>query len=297
MRIFTFIYVKNKKNENKSYEHKVMFRHRFMKAHKLSESVKRTLEILENYNRDLIEFMVRISELESGVSILRKLACGLYLLTYDELSVEKINEMLENEDKFEKYCERKRKNLWHKRLWAALRDYLKGSIAECIRKHIESKYGSGVKIMQLWENPQEHLTELELPGDVWNQKFYERVILHLANNIGIKVSKESSKGIRRLYKYLRNYSENFTNQGLYLEQFDVTFDFARIFCDRELCPICPLYESGREIEKLCVGDFGGEKEKYCPVLAMLGYLRMCYPHECPIKLGNVPRVCKGYGST
>ncbi len=277
----------------KNVDNKDKFKHRFMKAknHRLVEKVERTLKILEkSFNKDLIEFMLTVTSYGNEENWVRKVATGLYLLTYDNeySDVDEIIDVLNNEEKFERYFSRKKNNLWHKRLWSALRDYLKGFIYESyILSSLENYKHHSSKVLSRWRNANKYLNQLEVPGDVWNEKFYERVMKPIIEKLDKKYSKYPPKGIREIYK---DYNKIFKQHKFYPEQFDVTFDFARIFCDKNLCYICPLHNN-KNILKLCISDIVSESDKYCPILAMLGYLQKCSPDNCPIYRGESLNLC------
>ncbi len=268
-------------------------KHRFMKAHKLDKKLERTLKILEHCcNRDLIELMTRISSYGDEGDWVQRVACALYLLTYDERIDEKaIIRILNDKKEFERYYLARKGNLWHKRLWSALRDYLKSGILQYILKSLENR-GYDFNVQNRWRNYQKYLNQLEVPGDVWNEKFYNNVIDPLIKKLGLRLSKHPPKAIRALYKHYRTIFEKY---GFYPEQFDVTFDFARILCDRNLCYICPLHnESNKNIEQLCIGDvISKEDERYCPILAVIGYLQPCDPSDCPVYERETLGLCEG----
>lgn len=259
------------------------FEHRFMKDHELDKKVERTLKILEkSFNKDLIEFMLTITSYGNEENWVRKVATGLYLLTYNnEYSNDKIIDILNDKESFDKEFSRIKNNLWHKRLWAALRDYLKSPFykkyilvsSEKNYKHYSSE------VLSRWGNAEKYLNQLEVPGDVWNEKFYERVMKPIIEKLDKKHSKKAPKSIREIYE---DYTKIFKQHGLYPEQFDVTFDYARIFCNRNLCYICPLQHNNKNVFKLCVGDALSKNNKYCSILTILGYLQKCSPDNCPV---------------
>ena len=254
--------------------------------------MKRTLEVLERcFNKDLIEVMVRVSSYGDENDWVKKVACGLYLLTYDNRisDVDEICKVLCNKDEFKSYyksCRNKlglwRDELWHKRLWAALRDYLKSDIHDYIKKRIEELRGRyEAYVLDRWDNPHKYLDQLEVPGDRWNERFYEYVMKPILKRTGKGLNGRVSRVIRQLYEY-HEYHDVFKAYGFYPEQFDVTFDFARLFCDRNLCSLCPLSSEKENIRRFCIGDKVTKNEKYCPILALLGYLQPCSPENCPV---------------
>ena len=188
----------------------------------------------------------------------RDVYCALYELTYAE----------------ENYR-------WHKRTWAALRDYLKGSLHRnyiCkVLDAYERKYPDYV--LKRWRNPEPYLDQLELPGDIWNNEFFKRIELYVKDITGKEYRGKSPQAIRNVYDRLRDEA---SRRKLYPEQFDVTFDFAQICRDKN-CNICPLSPAALHINKLCIGELSGAKEKYCPLLSTIcQYFVLCNPTGCPV---------------
>jgi len=261
------------------------FKHRFLKAHGLDKKVVRTLAILENsrFARDLVAFCLQLSDKAKDEEWIKKVACGLYALTYDEKLKEPLSVLLDA-DKFDRYYKSVRSKLWHKRLWAAFRDYLKELFYRKYFLKALTDYKPPVHILNRWRNPRLYLYQLELPGDIWNIRFYRNCIEPLLPK-NIRLSKTTPKAIRQLYEHYRDDADKL---GLYPEQFDVTFDFARI-CEQGLCQICPLSHTGARM--LCIGELEA-RDKYCPVLASAcEYYVKCEPKECPVFNGKTKGLC------
>jgi len=261
------------------------FKHRFLKGHGLNKKFVRTLAILENpeFSRDLVAFCLKLSEKAKDDEWIKKVACGLYALTYDEKLKEQSNILLDN-DEFDRYYESMRGKLWHKRLWAAFRDYLKGLFYRERFVKALTKYNPSILVLKRWRNPELYLYQLELPGDIWNIRFYQKCIASLLPK-NVCIPKTTPKAIRRLYEHYRSEADKL---GLYPEQFDVTFDFARI-CEQGLCQICPLSQTGAKM--LCIGEHEAQ-DKYCPILASTcKYFVKCEPKGCPVFNGQTRGLC------
>ncbi len=142
-------------------------------------------------------------------------------------------------------------------------------------------------VLERWRNPEPYLKYLELPGDTWNNKFFERIKPYI-EDMGIKCKGKPSEAIREVYNYLKDKADE---RGLYPEQFDVTWDFARL-CSKKSCDICPLSSSALHIKKLCIGELSDAKEKYCPLLSTIcQYLIPCSPTDCPVFKNNTQGLC------
>jgi hypothetical protein len=254
----------------------------------------RTLIILQNYDRDIIRYIVSIIGLDD--TDLNTVARALHRLTYCNAGQYSFNgrnnnildksvygKIREQADNFLK-CEDDFRPFGSKRLWAALRDYVKSPefkrlILEGL-KRIDSKYGSK------WENLCKQPNLIELPGDVWNNNpiFKNKLI---GNFVVLRENQRSPEIMRSLYIDLKS---DCNEHNLYPEQFDVTFDFIPRMCVKRNCEVCFFGSEGGKI--LC----NPNKGKLCPVsLATCGYLNFCTPDNCEIQ-GNfetVKKLCKG----
>lgn len=165
------------------------------------------------------------------------------------------------------------KKFYYKRLWAALRDYIK---LDDFSKYFLPHFS----LTKNWHT----LFQLECPGDVWNKRFARGLLKPLlekeqadGNKVFLKSS--ASKTMRRMFDWL-NVKSNY-----YPEQFDVSFNFAPNMCENRFCDLCPFGENG-SIE-ICLEGKG--KGKICPVaLFTCGYRSPCDPDGCPIvqKIGK-----------
>lgn len=258
-------YIKGSKKE-------LSFKHRFGAAHHLDQVVERTLEGLKEHNRDLVFFMFKKSRGSPSSKWIKDTASALYDLTY------KPGEKL----------------AWDKRTWSAFRDYLKcppckNYVLESAKEYRE-KFPS--EVLEKWRKPEPYLDQLELPGDVWNKRFYEKILKEYIKPLTGKEYANPSQGIREAYNVLKDEARE---RGLYPEQFDVTYDFASL-CEDERCYMCPL--GSYNIDKLCIGNLRNARQKYCPLLlAICGYLAMCNPDNCPVFNKRTQGLCKHETST
>jgi len=259
-------YIKGPKNEQQ-------FKHRFGAHHKLNDNVRRTLKELERkFNRDLVTFMLEKSKDSPDNRWIRDVARGLHSLTYKS-----------NGEK---------QQFWHKRTWSAFRDYLKDPfcrdyICKALIQH-EGKYSAHV--LERWRKPEPFLDQLELPGDIWNIRFFEKIHESYVQPLmptQYKRIKSAPKAIRILYQNVLH--DEAKKRKLYPEQFDATYDFARL-CGDEFCNICPL--SPHDVSELCIGNLESAQEKYCPLLlSACRYFMRCQPDNCPILCKRTRGLC------
>lgn len=221
-----------------------------------------------------------------------KLLFSLYLLSYHSIGQPKaddinfqqflqeartrakeVNDILNDKKKFlQAFEEFKASRIYEqKRAWCSLRDYLK---SQEFRKNFFRSLGQeGYDVKDL--RPEELFTQLELPGDVWNNRpKFRNCILK-----GTKYEKDSLKFPELLRKI---YAENKPAVG-YPEQFDITFDLVPKMCEQDRCEMCPyglLNGKAKEFEKICVRD----EKYYCPVLLVsCGYKMQCLGAECRLQ--------------
>lgn len=159
-----------------------------------------------------------------------------------------------------------------KRLWCALRDYLKSPsyaawFQTAIRARLNGRVAPDVPdaLFDRAGNSRASCQWLELPGDVWNENStFRRCITNRVTG--------------KLAPLLREEYTRLSPDG-YPEEFDTTFDFVPRMCDKHNCAVCPfgaIKDAGTidraQVEKLCVAGSG----KYCPlVLLCCGYYYEC----------------------
>ncbi|MCD6542061.1 MAG: hypothetical protein J7K38_01895 [Thermoplasmata archaeon] len=277
---------------------------RFPKKDK--ECIQRTLEILDEselvfggQRRNIVAFILHIIERFKNKhtdELLQRVACALYLLTYDA----KGKDILKDDEKFEKKFDKFKRSITNgkKRLWAALRDYKKGWYSKIFKGAIEEVVGKAEadRWIEIWDGLPNY--QLELPGDVWNNYPAIRKSL-LAKALDINSIKERKGNdnkkertrdipqiIRELYNQLKREGIDFGK--FYPERFDITFDFAPRMCDKGLCHICIFGENGAEF--ICIPS----KDKYCPVaLICCGYTVKCRGEKnCIIRQGISKGICE-----
>lgn len=196
--------------------------------------------------------------------------------------MEEAKDILKDDDKFE---EEFRKwyggsERWHKRIWAALRDCKKhGLLSEIFTKGIKDQNNQ-----EVWN--EDFTKQLELPGDIWNTRFFEKCIEPFAKNMEVSLrGKKTSKVVRDLWEKIKSKCPE-----SYPEQLDITFDFVPRMCDKKFCEICPFGPNGAK--SICIPS----EDKYCPVaLISCGYIVKCTGNqgECIIKEGTGKETCKG----
>lgn len=270
-------------------------------------SIARTLHTLTEFQNNIIcylsnnaSFIFRSSSVEDDSPALRMVFL-LYVLSYDDIHTGmtsfhsqrrefakdlkqrhcRIEELLQTEHGLEnKYLEWI-KHRFHKRLWAAFRDYVKpGSYHERIFFRALKQVQANSILYFLQQDRKEALCSLELPGDTWNLAFNHRLF-------DIKINHPSE--LRRYYKRLRGTGR--LSDEFYPEQFDMSFDFAPRMCDRGEELICPFRNSSK-LKEYCLGNSG--KGKLCPITRILcSYESDCSPAECPILLGAMEDICSG----
>jgi hypothetical protein len=190
--------------------------------------------------------------------------------------------ILDNEEllreEYESWFKRRR---YHKRLWAALRDYLKpGTFFQPLFLAALKDTGhSGISEF-LRSKEAEILGGLEVPGDVWNRRFFEQVF-------GADVD---PKFLREWYEALRK--DRKLPAAQYLEQFDVTYEYYPNMCERRSYATCIFCRDSR-IRELCPPFSGAAWQgKLCPVAAYVcRYHYPCNPDGCPVREKEADDLC------
>ncbi len=265
------------------------------------ESILQTLEVLDKFkvdikgkffNRNIVAFILFFLNKYKGENdTLIRIACALHLLSYSlsnkKAQSKEILSILENEDKFENYLKKFKKNSasGKKRLWCSIRDYKKGYYKKIFEKAIKEVLpDDNNKFYNLWEKLP--MSQIELPGDVWNNNsvFKEKLLGNILDLTNVPKSWELPKIVRDIYNQVENDDEL---KNFYPEQFDITFDFVPRMCDKKLCDICVFGEDG--IKNICIPS----KSKYCPVaLVMCGYICKCEEDNCFVKNNIAPKMCQ-----
>lgn len=285
-----------------------------------NESVYKTLKILLEYEKNIIKYLKdnydnwdTISEeknYETPKSNANKMAYLLYKLSFGKRPKVLINGYL-----------------WHKRIWAAIRDYIRHNKLNRIFTSGLNNLISTHKVENWIDYFNIKICDLELPGDIWNNRFAKNFFIEFANNFKdfiiegdyniknvIKRNKRKdimnrpirfedfSNGNNYLYpKLLRIFYENLpksfkNNDKLQTEiiptQFDISFNFAARMCNENNPDVC---------KKVCVfGNSGGNKfctpkSLICPIgFISCGYVIKCpedYESSCPIFQNKGVNLC------
>jgi len=257
---------------------KVKFKSRFFPSDYLA--ILYTFVFLEDYAYSFSKFIKEIYCLHKEKSdFIKRILFSLYLLTYYEIGQPKSSDLSNFADNIEKANERKNKirdilrntdkfndeyNAFledkvfkQKRAWCSLRDFLKSPEFKQYFKEAlieESLNDNDFKKLFSYDS----LTQLELPGDVWNNNSKFR------NCILKDTDYEKTKA--PLNKILREYfNKNCQHIIGYPEQFDITFDFVPRMCDLNNCDLCPIFRINNKknnFNKICLKN----KKMFCPVI-------------------------------
>jgi len=261
-----------------------------------SQNILQTLEVLnhQKYRRNIVRFIVNIMERFKGEEdILKRVACGLHLLTYQldrkkanpEETIRILNDGKEFERKLNEF--KKSSTNGKKRLWCCVRDYKKGLYHEIFSEAIrEIPATTAGGLINIWNKLP--MSQIELPGDVWNNSplFKDNLFANVIELNSIPKSWGMPKIIRELYNNQLKNNEEIND--FYPEQFDITFDFVPRMCNKKLCNVCLFGKNG--VESICIPT----KDKYCPVaLLSCGYIAMCVEDDCILKEGISKGICKG----
>ncbi len=192
------------------------------------------------------------------------------------------------------YMQKKHQFYNMKRVWCALRDYLKVEFEDDYFKVDFTKYVfEDIKDITI----SRMVKYLELPGDVWNNNsIFSNCVFNMKNedknewekyNKFIYKNKNENNRKYTLNRLLRFYietEEKIENENFSPEQFDCTFNFVPKMCDsaNNHCSFCPFAkfakQDGKEkfdtekFEKFCIG----KKGKNCTIaMICCGYQTEC----------------------
>ncbi len=259
---------------------KVKFKSRFFPSDYLA--ILYTFVFLKDYGFSFSKFIKEVyCNHKDKNDFIKRILFSLYLLSYYEIgqpqssdlsdfdaNIKKANErksrikdILNNHDKFIKEYNMflKDRVFRQKRAWCSLRDFLKSPE---FRQYFELSLRNESLVDDDFKYffSIETLTQLELPGDVWNNNSKFR------NCILKDTAYEKSK--KSLNKILREYfNDNYQDIIGYPEQFDITFDFVPRMCELNNCDLCPIYRISKEennFNKICLKN----KKMYCPVVLL-----------------------------
>jgi len=257
------------------------------------QSIKQTLEVLNEYDRNIIRYIVSIMRrYENREDLLLRVACALHLLTYQldnrQANPDRIINIINDDQEFEnklKYFKQTSTKA-KKRLWCCIRDYKKGFYHRVFThaiRDIANNNAEAEELIRLWNSLP--MDQIELPGDVWNNSsvFRNNLFAEVIDMDRIPKTWGMPDIIRDLYEQLQG-TEGIEN--FYPEQFDVTFDFIPRMCNKKLCEVCLFGKNG--VEHICIPT----EDKYCPVvLFSCGYIARCQQENCIIREGISKDIC------
>lgn len=270
-------------------------------------SISRTLYALISFNGDIIRYLLGNGSFIFGPSLwtddkpLVRMVFLLYLLSYDDIHKGKVS-FYRHRSEFAYDLAHYRQNIesllqsrkaldikysawlnrrFHKRLWAACRDYFKpGSYHQPIFHEALEAAGAKSVVDFLVQNKKEVLCSLELPGDTWNLTFSKNLFDNKVN---------SPSNLRLHYNHLR--AQGLISDDFYPEQFDMSFDFAPKMCEREQELLCP-FKYSTLLKQYCLQN--GGQGKTCPVVKILcGYNVTCSITGCPVIEDSLVDICSG----
>lgn len=256
-------------------------------------SILYTLHALQYYEFSLSKFIIKLLNAHKGEDrLIPKLLFALYLLTYEGIGQPKHTDI--NFSKNVKEAEKRTKRIQdilsdkkrfqaafktfddalifrQKRAWCSLRDFLKSP--EFSKYFFIALKAQGLEEIASLKS-HDALTQLELPGDVWNNnpKFRHCIL------------KDTIYAQRKDYfpELIRQAFDEIKPALGYPEQFDVTFDFVPRMCDKNNCTIC-IYGifsgKGKDFDRVCIQN----ASKYCPVaLVSCNYKILCKGDDCTL---------------
>lgn len=255
----------------------ISFKSRFVSTD--FKSIYSTLYILDRVaGRDLVAFCEKVASSYKGENdVVKRIAYALHVMTYEH-QAKKPEEDLEEylskieqessdlcgkiqsflnksaEDGYNHFC--KEQTYSSKRLWCALRDYIKSPVySKIFLPEIN-------KVLEP-HSLKEYTSQLELPGDVWNN-----------NDNFVNCICPGKLKSTPFNKHLRTLVEN--DSQYEIDCFDVSFSLVPRVCQGRMdCGCCPfglVKEREHYIENMCVAN----PDKWCPiVLYSTGYKMEC----------------------
>ncbi|MEJ5260348.1 MAG: hypothetical protein WHS88_09185 [Anaerohalosphaeraceae bacterium] len=267
---------------------RVTFKSRFFPSDYMA--ILYTLVFLEDYGYSFSKFIKEVyCRHKDKADFIKRILFSLSLVTYEGIGQPKsknikkfasnerrakerkdeIKRVLDNAGEFNrKYSEFLEGRIYNqKRAWCSLRDYLKSPVLkEYFRKALRERGLCDDDFKRLFSY--QALTQLELPGDVWNNnsKFRKCILRDTAYE-------DLTKALNRILREF--YDTNHKEIDGYPEQFDITFDFVPRMCEKNNCTLCPIYKLDNEenyFSKICIQD----ESKFCPVaLISCNYKSSC----------------------
>lgn len=234
----------------------IEFKHRFMtsESHNLFERLGYTLKRLESFDCSLVTYLSELFERcePENHEWIRFMAFSLNYLTYRE--IEKLDkESSMNKERYieevvNQYNSVKYRENWiyrtgklgkitrirvpgTKRLWAALRDYVLNPFYQRLiyrSPNVTNPLKDFYEYILLPDNllkNEYYLEQLEMPGDLWNKRFIEK-IGKLFPGKGVVLKSNARDSARRIYFYLKSLpalGEQIQMHRLYPVYLDYTF--------------------------------------------------------------------------
>lgn len=274
---------------------RVKFKSRFFPSDYLA--ILYTFVFLEEYDFSFSKFIKEVyCRHKDKNDFIKRILFSLYLLTYYEIGQPKSSDLSQFADNIKKANERKNrikdilgnpdkfsdeyntflkdKVFKQKRAWCSLRDFLKlPEFKQYFKDALSEESLSSNDFDKLLSS--EALSQLELPGDVWNNNSKFR------NCILKDTDYEKSKN--DLNEILREYfNKNQQHITGYPEQFDITFDFVPRMCDKDNCDLCPINRINNKennFNRICLKN----ENMYCPVILVgCNYKNHCKGNDCEI---------------
>ncbi len=198
---------------------------------------------------------------------------------------DEVAETLSDKDELETLYGKWRKQCYsnNKRVWAALRDWIApGSPLQ--RAFLNGMGSTGKPEVGgfIRSNVEELLKGLEVPGDVWNARFLQKIF----------DPKVGSQAIREWYEQLNASRE--LPPTCWPSQFDVSFIYSPQMCAKQRQDSC-LFRRESRAWKLCpVRDGYNWKGRPCPLVDHLcDFEYACEPEICPVPQANPSDICPG----
>ena len=276
-------------------------------------SIATTMVLLHDFENSIAVYLARKKAFLSceATEIPHRIAFLLYLLTYSNIGNEpdkrpveepfrkavmrrshSVKRILDSHDdldrEYRKWSSSNR--LFHKRLWAALRDYLKEG--QEFHEHFQSALGeSGLGwLSDLIHHQQDVVVAgLEVPGDVWNLRFLQRMF-----GSDAKSHKIGPRQLRKWFDQLRH-DERLPAHAT-VESSDISFRYSPKMCD-ERREGCCVFRAESDIWGYCPPRRGRGVEwkgSPCPVTDHLcGIHHLCDPNACPVYHAAPSNLCRG----